>query len=163
MLDLLMTVASGGATGILGSVVGGAFKWLDRRDAAREAEALRAHELALQRLHIETRGAELESEERIAQADARARADEAASATLVASYRHDRAAAPASPWAADVKAMVRPALTFALIALTAAVYFTIGADADDLDLRAYVAHTIVYTTSAATLWWFGDRAREMRR
>ena len=161
MLDLIATVVSGGATGILGSVVGGAFKWLDRRDARAEADATRAHELALQRLHVETRGAELESEERIMQADAQARAEEAASATLVASYRHDRAAAPASPWAADVKAMVRPALTFALILLTAAIYFTLAAD--DLDLRAYVAHMIVYTTSAAVLWWFGDRAREMRR
>ncbi len=158
MLDLIATVVSGGATGILGSVVGGAFKWLDRRDAAREAAAVRAHELSLQRLHIETRGAELESEERIARADA-------ARDVLVASYGHDRAAAPASPWAADVKSMVRPALTFALIALTAAIYFTLDADAavDGVALRAYVVNTVVYTTSAAVLWWFGDRAREMRK
>ena len=157
MFDLIATVVSGGATGIIGSIVGGAFKWLDRRDAAREADAVRAHELSLQRLAIETRGAETESERAIVEA-------ETAGAALVASYRHDRAAAPATPWVADVKAMVRPALTFALIVLTAAIYFALDDGADGAaELRAYVVNTVVYTTSAAVLWWFGDRAREMRR
>lgn len=157
MFDLIATVVSGGATGIIGSVVGGAFKWLDRRDAAREADAVRAHELSLQRLAIETRGAETESERAIVEA-------ETAGAALVASYRHDRAAAAATPWVADVKAMVRPALTFALIILTAAIYFALDDGASGAaELRAYVVNTVVYTTSAAVLWWFGDRAREMRR
>ena len=157
MFDLIATVVSGGATGIIGSVVGGAFKWLDRRDAAREADAVRAHELSLQRLAIETRAAETESERAIVEA-------ETAGAALAASYRHDRAAPPATPWVADVKAMVRPALTFALILLTAAIYFALDDGASGAaELRAYVVNTVVYTTSAAVLWWFGDRAREMRR
>ncbi len=158
MLDLIATVASGGATGILGSVVGGAFKWLDRREERREAADRRAHELRLQELQMRVRDAETENELAVVAA-------EASRDRLMASYAHDSASGRVPPWVASALRFVRPALTFGLVGLTAAIYFAMDVDAvvDGVALKAYIVNAVVYTTSAAVLWWFGDRAREMRK
>ena len=157
MGELLATVLSGGATGIIGSVFGGVFKWLDRREEAKEAAAQRAHELALQDLQIKAHSAETEQELLIIQS-------ESDQQRVLASYELGRGV-PTALWASNVKSMVRPTLTFVLILLTACIYFTLEVDAvvDGFALKAYIINTIVYTTSAAVLWWFGDRAREMKK
>ena len=158
MFELIATVVSGGATGIVGSIVGGVFKWLDRREERREAADRRVHEIKLQEMQIQVRAAETESELAIIQA-------ESSRDQLMASYAHDSAAGPARPWVAAVLRLVRPTLTFVLIGLTAAIYFTLDTDGvvDGLALKAYIINIIVYTTSAAVLWWFGDRAMQLKK
>ena len=159
MFELIATVISGGATGILGSIVGGVFKWLDRREERREAADRRVHEIKLQEMQIQVRAAETESELAIIQA-------ESSRDQLMASYAHDSAVGPAKPWVAAVLRLVRPTLTFVLIGLTAAIYFTLeGGEAvvQGVELKAYIINTIVYTTSAAVLWWFGDRAMQLKK
>ena len=157
MGELLATVLSGGATGIIGSVFGGIFKWLDRREEAKESAAKRTHELALQDLQIKAHSAETEQELLIIQSESDQK-------RVLASYDLGKGVST-SLWAGNVKSMVRPTLTFTLILLTACIYFTLEVDAvvDGFALKAYIINTIVYTTSAAVLWWFGDRAREMKK
>lgn len=158
MLDLLMTIVSGGATGIIGSVVGGIFKFMERREDRAQTALTHAHELELQKLQIAARDAETENELAIANA-------QTSREQLLASYAHDQSAGTGYNWVSAVLRLVRPVLTFALIGLTAAIYFQLNTDAviEGLAMKAYIINTIVYTTSAAVLWWFGDRAMQMRK
>lgn len=158
MLDLLMSVVSGGLTGLIGTVVGGVFKFLDRREEAKAKVAEFQQEQALLRLQMEAGRAETENELAIAQA-------QTSREQLIASYSHDMAGGSGYPWVAASLRLVRPLLTFTLIVLTAAIYFTMETDAivEGLALQAYIVNTIVYTTSAAVLWWFGDRAMQIKK
>ena len=158
MLDLLMGVVSGGATGIIGSAIGGVFKFLGARQAAKEKAAERSHELDLQRLQISARDAETENELAIL-------TTQSASDQLRDSYQHDATVGATTPLIAGVLRMVRPLLTFVLIALTATIYFTLDSTvlAQGVDLQARIVNTVVYTTSAAVLWWFGDRASSLKK
>ena len=159
MLDFVMTILSGGATGLLGSLISTGFKFFQGIQDRKEAAEIRTHELALQRLAIETGQAETESELKIIQEESRR--DQ-----LVASYRHDSEIGRSSRWVINILRLVRPLLTFALIALTAWIYFKLTdalAGGNAAVLREYIVHTIVYTTSAAVLWWFGDRALNPRK
>ena len=158
MFELFGAVLSGGATGIIGSLVGRVFGWLEKREEAKENAAQRAHELDLQKLNIQARAAETENE--LAILDAESRRDQ-----LLASFQHDRSD-NTSTWVNNVKAMVRPTLTFALIVLTAILYFSLNDNAEPVEvvkIKAYIVNTIVYTTSAAVLWWFGDRGQAMKK
>ncbi len=158
ILEGLLAIATGGATGLLGTVLNGAFRFLERRQIAADKAAERAHELALQRLTIETRGVEMEHEARILAATA-------AKEQLLASYANDAAIGPTSTWVANVVKLVRPGLTLALIALTAAIYFSLDLDTtvDGIGLKSYIVQTVMFATSAALLWWFGDRGQGMKR
>ena len=159
MLDFFMTILSGGATGLLGSLISSGFKFFQGIQDRKEAAEIRAHELALQRLAIETGQAETESELKII-------TEESRRDQLVASYRHDSEIGRSSRWVVNILRLVRPVLTFALIALTAWIYFKLTdalAGGNAAVLREYIVHTIVYTTSAAVLWWFGDRALSPRK
>lgn len=158
MFELLASVLSGGMTGIIGSVVGGVFKFLDRREEAKAKAAEFQQEQALLRLQMEAGRAETENELAIAQAVT-------SREQLVSSYQHDMSTGTGYRWVAGVLRLVRPILTFALIGLTAAFYFTMESDAviDGMQLKAYIINTMVYTTSAAVLWWFGDRAMQIKK
>jgi hypothetical protein len=68
-------------------------------------------------------------------------------------------------WVHTVRAMVRPTLTAVLWILYTAIFWKMTAESvawmvpeERTDLLGYMTYTVVYTTSAITLWWFGDRA-----
>ena len=155
MLDFLATILSGGATGLLGSLVSTGFKLFQGVQDRKEAAEVRAHELALQRLAIQTGQAETEAELAIAREESRRE-------QLVASYRHDAGTGRSSRWVVDILRLVRPVLTLALIALTAWIYFSLTEGGNVAVLREYIVHTVIYTASASILWWFGDRALNRR-
>ena len=59
-----------------------------------------------------------------------------------------------------VRGMTRPALTWGFVALTGAIYFTMGdADAvvDGTAVKARIVDTVLYLTTTCVLWWFGAR------
>ena len=144
MLELLMTVVSGGATGIIGSAISGVFKFLDRKSEIAERVADRAHEIRIHELNIQAGQAETESELRIVAADT-------AREQLLASYRHDAGTGQSYRWVSALLRLVRPLLTFTLLYLTYRIYFSLDTDGvvDGLAVKAYIINTIVYTTSAA--------------
>ena len=61
----------------------------------------------------------------------------------------------------NVLRLVRPALTLALIAMTAAFWFSRDLDTtiDGESLRGRIVASTLYLATAAVTWWFGDRAR----
>lgn len=155
---------AGGATGLLGTVAGrliGLFERRQDRLAAEQSNAFKrerwAHELQLAeqsgREQAAARAADLEKTREQAAGRALARSV-AAETALKASY----------PWVDAVRALVRPTLTLLLWAVATGIYISLLteseflADAERADLARYLTASVVYCATAATLWWFGDRA-----
>lgn len=160
MLDILGAVFSGGLTGILGSAVSGIFKFLEVRETNKEKAADRQHELRLQQMQMEAYGKETERELMIA-------SQKTASEQLLASYRHDVDVGETSQWVANILRLVRPAITLLSWVMVTVIWFTLNSgfldDATKSDVVRYIIMTTTYTASAATLWWFGDRGRSLKK
>tara|TARA_R110000751_G_C13701671_1_gene473423 strand:- start:208 stop:666 length:459 start_codon:yes stop_codon:yes gene_type:complete len=152
MWDVIGTVLTGGATGIIGTVIGKAFSFVDswQKEKAADKEHTRSIELyKLQsELKLEEREKELEGQMQVAEIGLRA-----------ASYAHDQSAGVASPWAVNVLRMVRPVITGGLILLVGIIYFR----TDDLLQQNVIIQSVIYMASSATLWWFGDRALRSKK
>lgn len=147
-MELLFSALFGGATGLVGTLLGKVFGWLELRERRKNMVLEQAHELELLDRQAQLRRTELESEQAIAETAAW-------QAGRVASYQHDMAAGKSYRWVAAALRLTRPALTLMLLALTLWVFLAVA----DLGLRAEVVTQIVYLTSMAIAWWFGDRAR----
>ncbi len=156
MLDLLVSVASGGATGLLGALFSGAMGVWKSKEAHKR-------EIAIRRLDIEEMKQEaVIAESQMAHETEMAR-EQAESQARMASY--SMASAPL--YAGDskllqmadfIRALIRPT-TLALLALfSIAIYFTSTADRQDT-----IAATILYLFSTAVVWYFGGRQLERDR
>jgi len=147
MLDIIGTVLTGGATGIIGTVIGKAFSFVDswQKEKAADKEHTRAIELyKLQaELKLEEREQEMENQMQVAEIGLRS-----------ASYGHDQSMGKSSRWAVNTLRMVRPALTGGLIILVGIIYFR----TEDLGQQEVIIQSVIYMASSSTLWWFGDRA-----
>ena len=158
--SVLGSAASGGLLGLAGSVLGGVFKWLGARQEMESRRLEYEQELKLQELQLRARQEETEQEIQLANTEGSWQA-------LSDSYRADAATAErASPWAANIKTLFRPFLTVLLVALSAwiiwmllggALSSRIGADTASA-LVIYAVQSVVFSASAAVLWWFGDRS-----
>lgn len=152
MFDILATVLTGGATGILGTVLGKAFSFVDswQKEKAADKEHTRSIELyRLQaELKLEEREQEMESQMQVAEIGLRS-----------ASYTHDQSIGKSSKWAVNTLRMVRPALTGGLIILVGIIYFR----TDDIGQQETIIQSVIYMASSATLWWFGDRALRSKK
>ena len=135
MLDLLGTVLTGGATGIVGSVLGKAFSFLDAWQEEKKAGADHLRTLEMLKLQGEMK------------------ADEAENEMQIASYTHDTGIGTASLFVINILRLVRPILTFSLIGLLGILYFQ-----SDAGGKATIEASVIFMASSAVLWWFGDRA-----
>jgi hypothetical protein len=135
MLDLLGTVLTGGATGIVGSLIGKAFSFLDSWQEEKKAGADHLRTLEMLKLQGEMKADERENEMRIA------------------SYTHDTGAGTASLFVINILRLVRPVLTFTLICLVLVLYLEAQPTGRDM-----IEASVVYMMSSSVLWWFGDRA-----
>ncbi len=148
MFDMILSVLTGGATGILGSLLSTGISFLnsyaeERKEAARHLRTIEMHRL----------NAELK-----AQDDERALESirvQTAGELKVASYAHEQSIGKTSRWVANTLRMVRPVLTGGLIVLIALIYFTIA----DFGMQAEIVSSVLYMASTAVLWWFGDAVR----
>jgi hypothetical protein len=145
MLELLGTVLTGGATGIIGSVIGKVFSfadyWVEQKKADKE------HERTIEMLHLHAELDKEESERELAMAEANAASD-----LRIASYGHTTALGRSSRWVIDLLRLVRPILTFTLIILVGIIWF------GSVEGRITIESSVVYMCSSSVLWWFGDRA-----
>ena len=86
---------------------------------------------------------------------------------LLASYRHDVDVGETSKWVANILRLVRPAITLLSWVMVTIIWFTLNSgfldDATKSDVVRYIIMTTTYTASAATLWWFGDRGRSLKK
>jgi hypothetical protein len=150
MLDLLATVLTGGATGIIGSVLGKAFSFLDYWVEEKKADGEHARTLEL--LNLQNKIGAEENERELAMAEA------AAAVNLrTSSYGHDSSLGTGSAWVVDILRLVRPVLTVMLIILVAVIYFDSPAGE-----QATIIASVIYLCSSAVTWWFGDRTLRKR-
>jgi len=140
ILEVVSLIFGGGATGLLGTFVNRAFGYAEKqRDYA--------HEIKLQDLAMKQRGMELEKEAEIAES--------AAAATIRSdSYKHDLAAGNTSKWVNNLLRLVRPVLTLFLVGLVAGIWWSLG---EENELADQIVAGVLYLTTTAITWWFGDR------
>ena len=161
LFDGLTAILSGGATGLLGTVISGVLgHFKAKQDLKRE--------ITLRELDIQLARIEGDSAENIAAIEAEGARDEAAWKAIDASYREAarRWSRPGDGWAMVfvdvVRGLIRPALTVGLFALVGAIYFSLAASADPsvAKIQARIVDTALYMATAAGLWWFGQRPTE---
>lgn len=151
-MDFLLTVLTGGATGLLGSIFGKLFSFADAWIAEKKADADHKRTIEMHKLQHDLRAAELETEREIVL--------EQASADLRrASYSHDQSVGRSSRWVVNILRLVRPTLTAILIALVWYIYIR----SDDLAQQESIIQSVIYMASSAVLWWFGDRAMAQKK
>lgn len=140
-MELLASLIGGPVLGALGSFVSNAVgAFIDLKKQAQQ----NAHEIRLHELNLQARQAEQEHEAAIAEWQGRAE-------MMQASYAHDAGAGPTYKWVAAILRLVRPVLTFTLMALTA-WFFNEGAIGQEEMVRQ-----VVFFLGVAITWWFGDR------
>lgn len=158
-LELGSSAATGGLLGMVGTAMGRVAGYFEARQANAHERERWQHERTL------------EAE----QADHAARRSDAEHAHdremasyegLAESLRTDAALGETYRWVNAIRALVRPILTPILWAVYLVVFFAIvegnarnflSADAQDEFIGYFIAN-IAFAASAATLWWFGDRA-----
>jgi len=152
MFGVISSVLTGGATGLIGSLLSkgiGIFEaGQKRKDKALEYE----QELKLLDRQAALKTAETENELAIANA-------ETAASLREASYSHDSSMGKPHRWVVDVLRLVRPVLTGFLLILVGGIYFT----TDDFAMKAGVIDSVLFMTSSAVTWWFGDRSLQGKK
>lgn len=146
MADILgigLDAAAGGVFGLLGTAFGRVASFFERKQEFAQEERRWSHELALHELQMKARKEETEMELAIA-------AQEGSWGGLQASLNAEAATGPASKWVINLLRLVRPVLTLFLWVISAWV-FALTRDGN-------IASSAVFAATAATLWWFGDRA-----
>lgn len=165
LLGIGVAASGGGILGLVGGLFSGVTKYFHRKQELKEKDAERQHELAL--FDKELTATKVEDAHEIDVID------------KTGSWRGLESSIEASAqpldvhkWVNDVKALTRPVLTVALLVCTAWVYAdlsnlisghggslaTFFDPAEAANLLKYVVYSVVFTSSSAALWYFGDRA-----
>ena len=141
--NLAADAAAGGVFGIFGTLVGKVAGFFERRQRHAHEVARWNHEVRLHELNMQARAQEAEIELAIT--------EQAGSwAGLAASLEADRALGTGSQWVVDTLRLVRPTLTLLLWLITGWIFARTG--------DGGITEAAVFAATAATLWWFGDRA-----
>ncbi|WP_421791251.1 hypothetical protein [Hyphobacterium sp.] len=164
LFEMGTSAMSGGLLGMLGTALGRVTGYFEQRaDDAQERQRW-AHELQLEEMRNQSAMQMADSENDAARIQSQYE-------NLRESLRNDASLESGYRWVSAVRALVRPVLTPLLWALYLIVFFTVMSGAADRflaeqvegDFIAYFISNIAFTASAATLWWFGDRARPMNQ
>ena len=148
MFEIIATVLSGGATGIIGSAIGTVGRFLEKKQELKQMKLEFDQEIQLQQLQMTARQEELESEQAIAQV-------QADSEMRSASYAHDASYGPATPVISSILRFVRPILTFGLLGFSGYIFYSIQ---DNYDIVRELSNQLMFLTTTAVAWWFGDRS-----
>ena len=154
MLDAVLAIVTGGATGLLGTALSFVTNYF-------QAKQKHAQEVELRKLDAEVAKIESAGYKEVAQIEAESAEAKSAWKALEESYRE-----AARRWSRPddgflmmfvdfCRGMTRPMLTWAFVAITAAVYFTVGAQ--DAKIHGQIIDTVLYLTTTTVLWWFGAR------
>ena len=148
MFDIIASVLTGGATGIIGSAIGTVGRFFEKKQELKQIKLEFDQELSLQQLQITARKDELESEQAIVQSQADA-------SIKTASYSHDASYGLSTPIIASILRFVRPVLTFGLLGFSGYIFFSVQ---DDPGVVRELSNQIMFLTTTAVAWWFGDRS-----
>lgn len=151
LIGLAASAAGGGIFGLLGTALGRAASYVERRQQQAHERAKWQHETVLLELQMRAVAAETEAELALAETQGSWQglsASMAAEAAIAGSYK----------WVDAVRALTRPALTFLLWLIAAMIY-----GSADMAGRTEITETATFAATAATLWWFGDRGPRPER
>ncbi|MGB3456968.1 MAG: hypothetical protein WBG08_07680 [Litorimonas sp.] len=143
LATLTFDAAAGGLFGLIGTALGRVAGFFERRLIFEQERARWAHELQLHDLNQRARAQESEFELALA-------AQRGSWRGLEASILAEASLGEASRWVFNLLRLVRPVLTITLWLMTAYIF----ARTQD----SGVVDATVFAATAATLWWFGDRA-----
>lgn len=147
MIGLAASAAGGGVFGLLGTALGRAVGYFERRQSIQHEERRWAHEVQLLELQQAAAAAETEAERVLIET-------QGSWSGLTASIAADAQIAQSYRWVDAARALTRPVLTVLLWLITAVIW----AYANEAS-RASITETATFAATAATLWWFGDRGR----
>jgi len=139
--DILLSLFGGGVTGLFGTLLG-------RVASIYEKKQERNFILQKYELDAKLRSIETEKQLELTYLNTSQKA-------LNASYKHDSSILVKSDWVNNIRALVRPVLTFLLWLLVAGIYFNLEAIDDE---KGLIIESVIYATTTATVWWFGDRS-----
>tara|TARA_R110002167_G_scaffold353111_1_gene566253 strand:- start:624 stop:1079 length:456 start_codon:yes stop_codon:yes gene_type:complete len=148
MFDIIASVLTGGATGILGSLVGTVGRFLEKKQKLKEMTLQFDQEIKLQELQITSRKEELESEKAIAEM-------ETVAEMKSASYAHDASYGPTTVVISSMLRFVRPVLTLLLLAFTGYIFWQVR---ENPTIVHELSNQMMFLTTTAVAWWFGDRS-----
>ena len=140
---LSLDAAAGGLFGLVGTALGRVAGFFERKQSFNQEQARWSHELKLHELTMQSNAQETEAELALV-------AQAGSWKGLEASILADAAIGEGSLWVVNILRLVRPILTLLLWMITAFIFSKTG-DASVIDAAVFAA-------TAATLWWFGDRA-----
>ena len=143
IIGLGLDAAAGGVFGLIGTAVGRIAGFFERRQTFKQAQARWAHELELHKLQMHARLQETEMELALA-------AQEGSWRGLQASIDAEAKIGTASLWVINLLRLVRPVLTLLLWLITGWIF--------SVTQNGSIVEAAVFAATAATLWWFGDRA-----
>lgn len=148
ILGLTASAAGGGVFGLLGTALGRAAGFFEKKQSIAHEERRWAQETALLELQQSAQVQAAKAEQAVTQAEGSWRG-------LEASLEAEAAIASSYKWVDAVRALTRPVLTLVLWFITCAIWFSA-----DLTERGGITETATFAATAATLWWFGDRSAQ---
>ena len=152
MWDVIGSVMTGGATGILGSVLGKLFNFADVYIEEKKAKGEHERTMEMHRLQSELRADELEHERAIVE-------EQSAGAARLAAYSMMTGVEVPYPWVAAILRLIRPVLTIMLVAIVWYIY----ASSDDIAQQETIIQIVIFMASTAVLFWFGDSAMRPKK
>ena len=138
------SILTGGAGGLLGIIGNVANTVLSMKQQKQQ------HDFDLAMLPLQL-NADIER----SKAQVAVEVEKGAGAAFTASQEADKLSGRESPWAANVKAMIRPGILVLLMAGTVAVVLSGKANESMMD---YIMQNVVTDLSMAISWYFGARA-----
>ncbi len=143
IITLGLEAAAGGLFGLVGTTIGRVAGFFERGQKHTQEQARWGHEYRLHELNMRARSQETEMELALA-------AQSGSWKGLEASIKAEASMGKASQWVVNILRLVRPVVTLSLWLITMMIFLHTQNEA--------IVEAVVFAASAATLWWFGDRA-----
>jgi len=153
IVGLAASAAGGGVFGLVGTALGRVAGFFERRQSMNHETARLKHETArwaheVELIGLQQAAAREETEAELALANVAGSWD-----GLRASMTADAAIASSYRWVDAIRGLTRPILTLLLWLIATGIW--LGADPAS---KTSIVETATFAATAATLWWFGDRA-----
>lgn len=179
LLDSILSVASGGATGIIGAGIQTFAAYKTKQLEIQQEKDKQAHEVAMVQANAAVMAQEWAAKAQVATIEGEAKVEAEDAKAFAASmtgepkqYAAGLVASPAQAWlmfSLDfLRGAVRPVMTFYLCVLTTVVVYQAHAVLQDkgfgltvdqaLATYTRAIDTVLYLSTTVTLWWFGTRS-----
>lgn len=150
-IGIAASAAGGGLFGLIGTTLGRVAGYFEKRQSIAHEERRWRYEA--ERIQLQHGAAAQQADTHLAQTHAEGRWS-----GLSASLDAEAAIAESYAWVSAIRALTRPSLTLLLWGIATVIWFS----ADSAE-RVNIVETATFAATAATLWWFGDRAVPTQR